>query len=177
MPISFRFAVPVGSLLGLLPRIVSRVHTARPAAARSRPAVRGCDPTRPRRGGTGQRGWAGRRGGLKLPDAPSDGRTRGALRFHRSCSRLVTLARWSRGMITYPEWIGCRSTRRRGPLRRRGRSWRACLHDADDGTVAEGCGFPVAPYRGVEAIRPGRTTRGGQSSGGGSDGTLRPDNV
>ena len=29
-----------------------------------------------------------------------------------------------------------------------------------DGTVAEGCGFPVAPYRGVEATRAGRTTAG-----------------
>jgi len=33
------------------------------------------------------------------------------------------------------------------------------LHDAD-GTVAERCAFPVAPYRGVEATRAGRTTAG-----------------
>src|SRR6266581_4939213 len=33
------------------------------------------------------------------------------------------------------------------------------LHDAD-GTVAEGCAFPVVPYRGVEATRAGRTTAG-----------------
>src|SRR6266446_1534676 len=32
-------------------------------------------------------------------------------------------------------------------------------------------------YRGVEATQPGRTTGGGQPSGGGSDGTLRPDDA
>ena len=33
------------------------------------------------------------------------------------------------------------------------------VHDAD-GTVAEGCAFPVAPCRGVEATRAGSTTAG-----------------
>jgi len=32
--------------------------------------------------------------------------TSGCARFRRSCSSLVTLARWSRRMSTKPEWIG-----------------------------------------------------------------------
>src|SRR5437879_9389349 len=50
------------------------------------------------------------------------------------------------------------------------------LHDAD-GTVAEGCAFPVAPYRGGRRPGPEGLQRAGQPSGGGSDGTLRPDDA
>jgi len=38
--------------------------------------------------------------GLKLPDAPSARQTSGCARFYCSCSSLVTLAWWARGVST-----------------------------------------------------------------------------
>ena len=47
------------------------------------------------------------------------------------------------------------------------------VHDAD-GTVAEGCAFPVAPAGEWRRPGPEGLQRGGQPSAGGNDGTLRP---
>jgi len=50
------------------------------------------------------------------------------------------------------------------------------LHDAD-GAVAEECAFPVAPTGEWRRPGPEGLRRGSQPSGGGSDGTLRPDDA
>jgi len=47
------------------------------------------------------------------------------------------------------------------------------VHDAD-GTVAEGCAFPVAPAGEWRRPGPEGLQRRGQPSAGGNDGTLRP---
>ena len=75
---------------------------------------------------------------------------------HRSCSTELTLVLRVPFVVIVADCAGLRA-----------------VQDAD-GTVAEGCAFPVAPAGEWRRPGPEGLQRRGQPSGGGNDGTLRP---